>query len=96
MKAILIVDMPNDCDECPLNSNGYCDVLQEDALLNEWVEDAPYYSLKEKGDCPLKPMPKKMLALVRIQNGNIINIQETSFANGWNVCLDEITGEQND
>lgn len=56
MKAVLVIDMPKDCDECPLNSDGYCDALQEYALLNEWVEDAPYYSLKEKGDCPLKPI----------------------------------------
>lgn len=83
-KAILVIDMPNDCDECQLNSNGYCVGLQEYALLNEWVEDAPYYSLKKKGDCPLKPMPNK-----RVPDGSETDQIYGCYV-GWNTCLKEI------
>lgn len=87
-KAILVIEMPNDCNECPLNSNGYCDVLQEYALLNEWVEDAPYYDLKGKGDCPLKPMPNKKPVSY---HDDLYGEVEKNFRNiGWNDCLKEI------
>ena len=94
MKAILVIDMPKNCEECPLNSNGYCDALQEYALLNEWVEDAPYYDLKGKGDCLLKPMPG-IKTDEAIKLANMINPKATfqEFADGWNACLDAITGE---
>ena len=49
MKSILVIETPKDCDECPLNCECFCTILDEDAP----------YSLKEKCGCPLKPLPKK-------------------------------------
>ena len=95
-KAILVIEMPNDCNECPLNSNGYCDVLQEYALLNEWVEDAPYYDLKGKGDCPLKPMPEKKEPSVQLsvrhndEPMETLGFRCTDYEKGWNACLEEL------
>lgn len=86
MKAILVLKkMPRDCDSCPLlDGNRYCAALQKYAFLNEWVSDAPYYSLKEKGDCPLKLLPKHK------------NIYTDIDAMGWNACIEEITGKKED
>ena len=87
MKAIAILDkMPKDCDECPLVSsiNDMCILLDEDAFPNAWVEDAPYYSLKEKGDCPLRPLPKR---IPPNEYGNM-----TPYGSVWNGCIDEILG----
>ena len=83
MKAIAVLDkMPKDCDDCPfVNINDMCILLNEKAFPNEWVEDAPYYSLKEKGDCPLKLLPKHK------------NIYTDIDAMGWNACLEEIGGK---
>ena len=42
-KAILVIDMPKNCDECTLNCDGICGAEQE-----------PVHSIV----CPLKPMPQ--------------------------------------
>ena len=63
MKVVIVKEIekiPTDCDSCPFQGyNKYCVILGEYTALNEWVEDAPYYDLKEKGDCPLRPLPEK-------------------------------------
>ena len=41
----------------------------------------------------LRPMPKRKLVLEHIKNGSILNAKATYEADGWNECIDEITGE---
>lgn len=91
MKAVLVLNkIPRDCDSCPLlDGNRYCAALQKYAFLNEWVSDAPYYSLKEKGDCPLKPLPKKEEGIGK----EPLNIEDTlneGYVSGWNDCLEKL------
>ena len=75
MKAILVIDIFDDVNKY------HADIYREDDKGNgEMI--ATYI--------PFKPMPKRVLEVVQMQNGNIVNIQETSFANGWNACLEEI------
>ena len=64
--------------------------LPDEHLLKETND---LYDKLKGYKCELKPMPKRVLQVVQMQNGNIVNIQETSFANGWNACLNAITGE---
>ena len=84
MKEILVVDVPvledgrHLCNECP--------IWNKEHLFCEYD-----HNMETKG-CPLNPMPKRMLEVARMRNGNIVNVQETSFANGWNACLEEIEG----
>lgn len=86
MKVVIVKDieeMPEDCDSCPFQDfDRNCGILGEYTMLNEWVEDAPYYDLKGKGDCPLKPLPQKMTW------GHT-----SEYIDGYNACLDEILGE---
>ena len=67
MKAILVIDMPNVCENCLLNIDDLCAGTRE-----------PTHSI----GCPLKPMPKRAF----IDQG-------VPFNEGWNACLDAITGE---
>lgn len=109
MKVVIvkeIEEMPIDCDSCPFQGyNRYCQILGEYTSLNEWLEDAPYYDLKGKGDCPLKPMPeKKVVTVKRIEDIQSYSITEVAdkisaqiilktdevFALGWNACLEEL------
>lgn len=100
MKAIAVIEkMPKDCDECPLVSsiNDMCILLDEDAFPNRWVEDAPYYSLKEKGDCPLRPLPQKKIPHFDPNACTYDEERERSIMNeidGYNRCIDEILGEK--
>lgn len=43
--------------------------------------------------CPLKPMPKRMLTLAKMNNGEILNNNEIQYMKGRNDCIDEILGE---
>lgn len=96
MKVVIVKEideMPKDCDSCPFQDfYRNCGILGEYTMLNEWVEDAPYYSLKEKGDCPLKPLPKTKERIdgEEFREWECEDHYKNGYANGWNDCLEEI------
>ena len=89
MKAVLAIDMPNRCSECPLCSkdeNYWGDIVSAECqmqykgylTLNEM--EKPYW-------CPLRQLP----------SFKAVDLNDTRdvvmFCHGWNTCLAEITGE---
>lgn len=91
-KAILVMKTPEKCLDCNLR------VLDMDGSLS------CYYNKREicsnvgennscPGWCPLKPLPEKREYIVPIDN---VESQKDIIAVGWNACINEITGEQND
>ena len=90
-KAILIIDMPENCYECPLENSKRCPFLWED------VE-----SLDKPKDCPLRELPRlkdydtayemwaKHSAVLR--SGNNKNALYR-FVDGWESCLDALEGK---
>lgn len=83
-KAILVIDKPKDCRECP--------------CFYDWLHCQAKDGLNVVGDeipkeCPLKPMPKRMLTLAKMSNGEILNNNEIQYMKGRNDCIDEILGE---
>lgn len=92
MKAILILDMPEDCCQCPYMKS--IDVIP----TNYWYCTADPHnliSLSERLErreewCPLKLMPNKIpMALDREPT----EAEWRVWRKGWNDCLDVITGE---
>lgn len=80
-KALLVMDMPESCRECPLRS------LADDCrLTGRYVM---YFSnWRNKPDwCPLKPVPEKKPVV--LSDGGPVS----AWGNGWNACIDEILGE---
>ena len=96
MKAILVIDMPTKCWDCPLftydsdfySEYGFCD-------------DRNKLKLKEGGEkirfdekptwCPLRPLPDK-----KMPKANEMFPQDMRLVDrwkGWDACLKEITGE---
>lgn len=91
-KSILVIDMPKNCEECPLRL---------------WDSESQYYNactptLKEKHSvtdeyeecediltrpiwCPLKPMPEK-----KEVSDDAYVADYTDFDLGWNACIEEI------
>lgn len=76
-KAILIFDMPNHCYECPMEHDIACTV--------SWKE---VESLDRPEWCPLKPLPKREPEHFTSNGEEVHDV----YFQGWNDCLDEITG----
>lgn len=100
MKAILILDMPKSCYECPLMSEdmyckGFIPYTYENVLITKMcVEDYVLIGTRHS-HCPLKPMPQK-----EHNNGGYRVIDGTKWFydsehdDGWNDCIDKLVGEE--
>lgn len=80
MKAILVVDMPNNCSECKLMSlygigESICNPVDWD---------------KRPSWCPLKPMPRHKYGF---EDNGLRPSDQILIQSGWNDCLYEILGE---
>lgn len=83
-KAVLVMDMPESCDKCPLFFGFYADMT---CRANGYGIDYPYPDKDRQDWCPLKPIPEKVTK-------SIHDSDETWFWNqGWNHCIDKILGE---
>lgn len=81
-KAVLIIDMPNCCDECfALDDNGdypMCIITQEQRGYT-------FRTREQKMDrCPLQQMPKKS------HTGKSDYYQWGDWEDGWNACIDDL------
>lgn len=84
-KAVLVMDMPDCCADCPCSFfersnpklNLICGIVQEDANN----VGKPYW-------CPLRPVPEKILE----QKSGYEDIRTTMRREGWNACIDAIGG----
>lgn len=92
-KAILVIDMPENCLKCPLR---YDYKASEICILEDDIVDY-FYETNTKPDwCPLRPLPENKI--VKQYQGNGVYGFKTSedahLAMGWNRCLTEILGMQ--
>lgn len=84
MKAVLVIEMPKTCDECPLHVR---ECLCDWCVLDAYDIDA----------CPLKPLPTKIITatLSKREQERTELLTEMAllktYADGWNDCLEEIT-----
>ena len=87
-KAVLVMEMPDCCNSCPIcqgiatDGTHVCGILDTDGN-----EQSNYDGDYERGEyCPLKPMPedKKPLNKKGYRSG---------YIEGWNDAIDAIEGE---
>lgn len=76
-KAILVIDMPESCDKCPLMFRHE----EERCCMPEGRNSF----CKKPSWCPLKPAPEK--AFVWHEDAR------SDWERGYNTCIDEILGE---
>ena len=96
-KAILVIDMPNCCDECfALNDNGdypMCCITQEQRGYNFRVRE------QKMDKCPLKPIPENID--IPAYDDNIKALSDNAFEvgaymydrghdRGYNICIEKI------
>ena len=82
MKAILIIDIPNSCYDCPCyyEDKDKCEVHNQRAIADIGI---PSW-------CPLRPLPE------RKDEGSVLKplpFEVYMYRYGFNECLDEIMGE---
>ncbi|MGN0357095.1 MAG: hypothetical protein ACI4E0_04660 [Blautia sp.] len=87
-KALLVMDMPKKgCISCVIGRN-QSNLLETCIYCPLACRNAIDKEAEIQPDwCPLKPVPKKKLVVLDALD---------SFGNGWNTCIDEITGGMGD
>ena len=95
-KSVLVIDTPENCYDCPFGTEycgdseyeGRCELAEcldgDTRLIAE--EHYDYESESRPDWFPLKPLPEKMTGVAQTDHWN-------SIKEGWNECIDEITGE---
>ena len=83
-KAVLVIDMPNTCAECKMVYRKRNDKRE---VFRCQISKKNIEINKIDNNCPLKEIPEKELDW---------NDGEDEYITGWNACLDEILGEDND
>ena len=82
MKAILVIDMPSSCSECPCCYVPRCEVNEKALKTKEIYECKPDW-------CPLKPMPQK-----KEYKSGIEPVYIYDQVKGYNACIDGILGDK--
>lgn len=86
-KAVIVIDMPEDCEDCSQEYDGRC--YHEHPCGREIKEGC-----KKPDWCPLRPLPERFYGdYGRYPQPDGI---PPSYKVGWNACLDAITGEQDE
>lgn len=79
-KAVLVMDMPERCADCPLRSSEKTSYVCCYLTLKN-ISSTDYYD-KKPDWCPLRELPEKANHPAYCDNGR--------FDKGWNACLDTI------
>ena len=85
-KAVLVMDMPSSCDECPLFGSHYSDMT---CKANGRSINYPYPKDERQDYCPLRNLPEK-----KVLSGDVADIQKMGkelMDIGYNACIDEIS-----
>lgn len=82
MRAVLVFDMPDVCDEdkCPLCYDGAICAYTGRRIIEGWGKP---------NSCPLRPLPSKLVPFGYLDVGN----EDGLYEKGYNDCIDDITGD---
>lgn len=101
MKAILIVDIPENCYDCPLDYDCLHGCMGD--VRGEIETDEPQSYDHRPSWCPLKPLPRITdpdYALdMKAVHSRMMDVSNTKnalvrFIDGWESALDEIEGKR--
>ena len=104
-KAIVIVDTPincNDCKFCIVDYSFWGDIRESKCLITEKNNIVAVGKETIDKNCPLKPLPEKRYTVEENKEFNVDEeealelIAKTFLDSGWNACIDEILGDENE
>lgn len=80
-KSVLVIDTPEDCMRCPLLAG------LDDCMVQDEVTNFDAGTLDELiQTCPLMTLPEKD------NESYPVETFDAGYVEGWNTCIDEITG----
>lgn len=84
-KALLVIDMPVLCEDCPISyKNDYRDMCPIIGLYHNTANERPDW-------CPLIPMPENDDCCGKLKQEDMNNADKKwGWGNGWNACIDTI------
>ena len=87
MKAVLVIDMAEDCQSCMYHTAELCQ-LDLHKIPRSYKD-----KIGKRVNCPLRPLPRKLNAndWHRMFGGTYKEREAKGY--GYNACLDEILGE---
>lgn len=97
-KSVFVVDTPENCIDCQFcyeldeGVEACCSIMDDDKdkSLMKKIDCEDGYCQGKPDWCPLMDLPEK-------DNGDYpANTVDAGFAEGWNQCIDEITGGEVD
>nr|DAL99136.1 MAG TPA: hypothetical protein [Caudoviricetes sp.]DAR21139.1 MAG TPA: hypothetical protein [Caudoviricetes sp.] len=99
-KSVLVMETPENCYVCPFGT-AYCSALEYEGLceLADCLDCDVILMTEEHYDCESKSRPDwcPLMDLPEKDNGDYpANTSDAGFAEGWNQCIDEITGGMRD
>lgn len=100
-KAILVIDMPDSCGECPIHAS-YADSAF--SIREYWcaAKGEDVYPKSKPDWCPLKPVPEKVDVPdwddnIKAKNENAKEVgmymYDRGHYRGYNICIDKILNE---
>lgn len=89
MKAILVIDTPNKCWECPLHRSSWDEDNEEIMICRGTYMESHYGEIPSY--CPLKPLPYN--DFIHEAEGYQTEEEYKAYVSGWNDCLDALLGE---
>jgi len=89
MKAILVLDMPKSCTDCPYLGFEKDTKKHACVICEGWFKKDEDIENERSIICPLKPLPEEWVIDYDLDVGGDID-----YGMGWNHCLQEITGEK--
>lgn len=84
-KSVLVMNTPENCKSC-IHISTFRDFCRINCRDIKDISTKPDW-------CPLKPLPEKKLHTAPVSN---YELQKNLLADGWNNCIDEITGGNSD
>jgi hypothetical protein len=95
-KSVLVMNTPENCYDCQFGTE-YCGNLEYEGLceLADCLDHDVILMTEEHYDCESKSRPDwcPLMDLSKKDNGDYpANTSDAGFVEGWNQCIDEITG----
>ena len=85
-KAIVIIDMPDNCKECTFRHKNYCSSVESYLCGVNYKRLPISHVIYKPRECPLKYLSEED------SENHYSDEYQDGYTDGWNACIEVITG----